>query len=89
VEEEFFCPVFMLWTSVFKLYIFLLSTNNNRSESMYCEGRSRFFEFLNKSLQESLLLLTGIVLIAFFCILRIFVLYVEFSQNIICYDVVE
>jgi hypothetical protein len=36
-----FCPVFMLRMSKFKLYIFLLSTVNNRSESVYCE-RSKF-----------------------------------------------
>jgi hypothetical protein len=46
-------------------------------------------EFLNKSLQGSLLLLPVIVLIAFFCILKMFVLYVDFPQTIVLYGIVE
>jgi hypothetical protein len=34
-------------------------------------------------------LLTEIILIVFFCILRSFVLYLEFSKNIIRYGVLE
>jgi hypothetical protein len=56
---------------------------------MYCEWNSSIFKFLNKFLQESVFLLPVIILIAFFCILKILVLSVEFPQNIIPYDILE
>jgi hypothetical protein len=69
-----FCLVFTLWMLECKLYMLLLSTTNNRSESMYCEWNGNIFKCENKSLQESLFLLSVIILISFFCILKIFVL---------------
>jgi hypothetical protein len=35
----------MLWLSEFKLYMLLLPTTNNRSDSMYCEKNSNFLGF--------------------------------------------
>jgi hypothetical protein len=81
--------VFMLLISEFKLYILLLSTTNNRNESMYYIGNGNIFKFLDTSLQWSLFLLPVIILIAPCCILKILVLSVEFSQNIIPYDITE
>jgi hypothetical protein len=49
---------------------------------MYHDSRGRIFKFLNKSLHESLRLHPVMILIIFFCVLKIFTLSEEFSQNI-------
>jgi hypothetical protein len=48
-----------------------------------------FLNFLNKSRQESLFLRPVIILIALFCILKMLVLFVDFPQHIIPYDILE
>jgi len=48
---------------------------------MYWEGSSKIYKLKNTYLQESLLLQTTIILIIFFCDLKIFMLFEECSQN--------
>jgi hypothetical protein len=55
-------------------------------ESIYCKWNGNICKFLNKYLQEYLFLLPVIILIALLCILKILMLFVEFLQNIIPYD---
>jgi len=76
-------------TSEFHLNLFLLLTTNDRSDSIYCDCRSTIFRFLNKSLYKTLLLHPVIILIIFFFMLKIFVLFEEFPQNIYPWFIME
>jgi hypothetical protein len=62
--------------------IFIIISNKSK-ENVYCDKKSRIFNSLKRFLQESLLLRPIIILIALFCILKNFELWVEFPQNII------
>jgi len=61
----------------------ILLTNNKRREKIYCDLRGKISKFLNKFLEQSLVLYPIIILIALFCILDIFWLWEQLPQNII------
>ena len=62
------------------MYWFLFLITKRRRENIYCDGRGKIFNSMNKFVHESLLIQLNIILI-FFCNLNIFTLSVEWPQN--------
>ena len=54
-----------------------------RTKDVYCDVKGKICNFLNKFLHETLFPHPYIILIAFFCFLKIMELYEEFPQNIV------
>ena len=63
--------------------ISLSLTKNKRREKIYFDLRGAISKFLNKFIQQSLVLYPIIILTALFCILKIFCLREQLAQNII------
>ena len=68
------CLVSKWYISEFTGSWFLFLIINERREKMYCEGSGRIFRLRNNSLHDSVFLQPIIILIIFFCNLKIFVL---------------
>jgi len=64
-----------------KVYVF--STMNINEDNRYCDVRGNIFYFFNKFLHENLFPHPSIILIAFFCVLKVVELCDESPQNII------
>jgi hypothetical protein len=75
------CLVLMWYISEFIKNLFLFLIMNKSRERIYWEVRGKISKLKNNFLHESLLLQPIIILIIFFCNLKIFMLSGEFPQN--------
>jgi hypothetical protein len=71
-----------LWFSVFVKRNLFCTTYINK-DNIYCDVKNKICNFLNKFRHETLVPHPSIILIAFFCIVKIMELCDKFPQNII------
>jgi hypothetical protein len=62
---------------------FLFWTTNINKDNRYCDVKGKICNFLNKFLRETLFPHSSIIIIAFYCILKIVELGYEFPHNVI------
>jgi len=60
------CVVFICLILELTVYWFVFLITKRRTENIYCNGKGKIFNFINKLLHESLLLQPSIILIIFF-----------------------
>jgi len=75
------CLISLLQISEWTLYWSIFMTTKHKNKKIYWGWWGRVFSALNGYLQESLFLEFVIILIAFFCNLKIFILYGELPQK--------
>ena len=72
--------VYMMNLGVNSVLVSIFDHKEKKRKDTYCDGRGKIFNFMNKFVHESLLILPSIILI-FFCKLKIFALFEELPQN--------
>jgi len=63
--------------------------HKRRRQKIYCEGRGKILRLMNSFLHESLFLHSIIILNIFFCNLNTCILFADWPQNIMPYDIIK